>query len=284
MAFEEMKNTLLDFLFPSFCVSCDKPGAWWCEDCRAAVQRLSGSICPKCLNVSGQSQYAVAVGEGKSPSAPFVPPSLEATDGRGKGELDDLFNCNHCIPSLPFKTVNAYGYYHDPKLRSVITALKFNGATALLEDLSRFLSSRQIELPTVDAVVPMPLSEKRLRERGFNQAELIVGIVASSQSSHVPTSQKQPKNPSTLPWDVRRATCDVLFRVSHRDPQSTLEHDVNARRANVVGAFACRGTVPPRVLLVDDVVTTGATAGEAAGALLAAGAQEVHLLTLAIGA
>ena len=242
--FESLKEGMAEVLFPRFCVSCREPGAWWCESCRTAVQYLDNTICPQCLSVGA------------------------CDAGRAT-----------CEGILPFTSVSSFGYYHDPKLRSVITAVKFNGTTALLDDVKAFISSRQLQLPGVDAVIPMPLSQERLRERGFNQAELIAQAIATSitsiRSQVCQVGGMRPDGP---------LTCDILSRVSNRTPQSSLEHDMAARRANVVGAFACHGAVPPNVLLVDDVVTTGATAGEAASALLAAGAQQVHLLTLAIGA
>jgi len=236
--FESVKEGIAEVLFPRFCVSCHEPGAWWCEACRTAVQRLDSLICPRCLDVG---------------TCDTAPP-------RGSARRERVT----CNGHLPFASVLSFGYYHDPKLRSVITVLKFNGTSAVLNDLRSFIVSRPIDLPTVDAVIPMPLAQERLRERGFNQSELIAEAFPSC--------------------NVKRLTCNVLVRTANRVPQSSLEHDAVARRTNVVGAFACHGAVPSSILLVDDVATTGATAGEAAGALLAAGAHQVHLLTLAIGA
>jgi len=246
---ETMKEGVAELLFPRFCVSCREPGAWWCESCQSSVQRLSGRICPRCLGIRTCNPTA-ELGTGLEPIR-----LRSASLGAG---------CETCNGALPFASVSSFGYYHDPKLRSVITALKFNGTSAVLHDLQAFIASRPIDLPMADAVIPMPLSQERLRERGFNQAELIAEALLSC--------------------NVKRETWNVLVRIANRIAQSSLEHDVAARRANVAGAFACHGAVPSNVLLVDDVVTTGATAGEAARALLAAGAQQVHLLTLAIGA
>lgn len=217
----------LDFLFPPHCVACDDPGAWWCETCRGSVEKISGQVCPRCLSVG----------------------------------------CDQtCQGQLPFKSVTSFGYYHDPKLRAVITALKFKGATALMEDVEKFMHANAPAIPEVDAIIPVPLSDKRERERGFNQAQLMAQAL------------KPCLNSDAMIYE------SVLCRVAHRQAQSSLEHDVEARKNNVKGAFSCRALPKPRILLVDDVATTGATAASAAQALLDAGATEVHLVTLAIGA
>ena len=109
------------------------------------------------------------------------------------------------------------------------------------------------------AVVPVPLHPARLRERGFNQAELLAGPVAKALG--VPCLQAA----------MRRLGIEA---------QAGLHAD--ARRHNVVGAFVPGPErVWGKVLLVDDVFSTGATAGACARALLAAGADQVIVLTLA---
>lgn len=223
-----LKRELMDFLFPPFCVTCNQAGEWWCQACRQSVQRLSFKPCPKCL----------------------------------------ALDSHVCVGDLPFDQVTAFGYYHDPKLRAAITALKFQGTTALTKALKSFLMDRAHALSglaaAAAALVPMPLSEKRLKERGFNQAELIAQSVQQTLLPQVSVS-------------------DCLTRRGHRDPQSSVAHDLATRQANVFGCFKVVGQVPRRVILVDDVVTTGATAAEAARVLLASGAEKVSILALVIG-
>lgn len=112
-------------------------------------------------------------------------------------------------------------------------------------------------------VVPVPTTDRRIRERGYNQARLLADVVAHA---------------------LDLALVEALRRGSAPSSQTTLSP--RQRRENVRGAFRMlegRGrSVDGRdVLLVDDVLTTGATAGEAARALVAAGATSVHLLTYA---
>jgi ComF family protein len=118
------------------------------------------------------------------------------------------------------------------------------------------------DLEGVAAVIPIPLSPGRLRERGFNQAELIARAVAREMG---------------LP--LRRR---VLKKTKERPPQAGLS--AAARRANARSAYRARLPRALRgkpLLLVDDVLTTGATAESAARALLVAGAGAVDVLTLA---
>ena len=111
----------------------------------------------------------------------------------------------------------------------------------------------------VDVIVPVPLHPRRLRERGFDQAALIARPLARALS---------------LRLDVRRAR-----RVRHTPAQAAL--DADARTDNVRGAFVARADPRrPRVLLVDDVRTTGATLAACAEALRAAGATEIYTLAL----
>jgi ComF family protein len=147
-------------------------------------------------------------------------------------------------------------------LRSAILALKFRGTRTVGARLGRRLAPR-IAWP-YESIVPVPLHGERLRERGYNQAaEIAHGIELHSGVAQ-----------------VERA----LARVRATQPQTML--GLAARHANVRDAFSAgpdAGRVRGRrVLLVDDVITTGATGCACSAALLSLGAREVYFAALAV--
>ena len=276
--FPAIGEKLADFLFPPSCVACGQAGDWWCADCRDGCQRISGKICPKCLAVVQPLTLPRSRPAGPLPPLPIRHPELDSGSphfewrpqwSQGRPREGQVESPTHgCGGTLPFDQVWALGYYHDPKLRPVITALKFQGVEALWKSLLSFLEghAEAINVPGDGqaALVPMPLSARRLKERGFNQAEFVAQALQERLFPGSPIA-------------------DCLRRTVHAAPQSSLAHDLGARRVNIENAFQASVRPPRRVILVDDVITTGATAAEAASALSAAGAERVSVFCLAIG-
>ena len=176
--------------------------------------------------------------------------------------LDGQGLCSLCRLGLPgYEGAYSYGFYDGP-LRHLIQLFKFEGVPSLAHPLGRYLVRAVPRDRTFDVVVPMPLHWFRRWRRGFNQSELLAREVARRLG---------------LPLSTR-----ALGRQRHAAPQSGLSSA--ARRRNVAGLFAVsdrKSIEGRRVLLVDDVLTTGATAQAAAHALKRAGAAQVVVLTLA---
>ena len=160
------------------------------------------------------------------------------------------------------------GDYDDPLLAELIKKFKFNPTRELGPILGNFLAlfwSGQLLLePHLKkaVLVPIPLSKKRERWRGFNQASVLADELAAQ---------------------LGLESCPGLTRVKNRRPQSTLS--AKDRRRNLAQAFLWRGhsLAGQDLVLVDDVITTGATLEEAARTVKKAGAGKVYGLALAKG-
>jgi len=168
--------------------------------------------------------------------------------------------CGACLREPPpFVAARAAVVYEEEGPGGqAVKRLKYARQLEYLPVLAHWLSEPACQefARAADLILPVPLHRRRLKERGFNQALWLA---------------------RTLPGPVAP---DTLVRTRHTRPQTGL--DPRARRKNVRGAFAVvrpREVEGKRVLLVDDVYTTGATVRECSRALLAAGAREVRVLT-----
>ncbi len=167
--------------------------------------------------------------------------------------------CLDCLGDpLPVDWSVAWGHYRGG-LEHVLRALKFRRHDFLAGPLGGLLRER---LPDADfdAVVPVPMHRRKLRRRGYNQAELLARALAKGMAV--------PCQPRFLSRPEERATQSKLNRLD--------------RRANVRGAFAASPDVAGRrVLLVDDVCTTGETVRACAGELVKKGAARVCAVVVA---
>ncbi len=147
-------------------------------------------------------------------------------------------------------------------LREAVHAFKYDGVTALAAPLGGLLAEYWVSHPMwVDVVVPVPLHVSRVRKRGFNQAAYLARELARQVD----------------------LTVDEGILIRHRATVAQVDLDADERKENVRGAFRCvsAGAVAKRVLLVDDVFTTGSTLEACAMALRRGGARSVQALTLA---
>jgi ComF family protein len=165
--------------------------------------------------------------------------------------------CTACRAHAPPYQRARAPYLHGGALADAIHRLKYEGCFELSRPLGVLFAA--CEPPRADVVAPLPLHAGRLRERGYDQAHLLAA--AAARRFGLPLAP-------------------LLVRVRPTRPQVGL--DRRRRAQNVAGAFRARGRATGlRVCLVDDVLTTGATAAEGAAALLGAGAISVEVRTLA---
>ncbi len=181
--------------------------------------------------------------------------------------------CLNCLQAPPpFRRVVSFATYRGP-LRSIVHAYKYKRIRSLAHPLGRLLAGATATLAT-DApqpmlVVPVPLHPRRLRRRGFNQSRLLA------------TSALRSLRRSHPHWQLSLSPAS-LVRQRETAPQVTLQR--SERWANLEQAFHVsrpQQITGRTVLLIDDIVTTGATVDACARALLAAGASGVLVASLA---
>jgi ComF family protein len=260
-------QSLFATLFPSECRLCDAfltniSRLPVCEECISAMQPMAGSFCARCGErlVSRRSELP--------DGASGVLAGPDGRDARLSIEDDADGICGVCrIAPPPYSVASAYGSY-DTGLRELIHLLKYDSVRPAANVLGSMLAQVIVRMqPAFRAedilVVPVPLHSAKLRQRGFNQAELIARAA-------VKRGARLELSPHLL--ERRRVT------------QSQIGLTQNQRKENLRGAFrvAKRDNVEGReVLLVDDVFTTGTTVSECARVLLRAGASKVWIATVA---
>lgn len=220
-----------------------------CRVCETPLHEVSRiPVCSKCLSspeLFRAEFFCTACG------TPFV----------NRAPLDEAGRCSLCRLGVNgFDQVYTFGAY-DGVLRKLIHLFKFEGVRTLQRPLGGLLAQALPRELAFDAIVPMPLHWRRRWQRGFNQSELLAREI--SRRWHTP---------------VRR----LVRRKKATAPQAGLTSA--QRRKNMQGAFAAKpaeGLKGMRILLIDDVLTTGATASACARALKRAGASQVTFLALA---
>lgn len=217
----------LDLVIPPRCGGCGKLGKRWCADCQRQLTPPPEPLCQIC----GAPQHFRGI-------------------------------CEHCTVARPaFYALRSCAVFKEP-LRPALLKLKYGRdiglGEALAWDVALCLDSLGWQ---AEVIIPIPLSQQRMRERGYNQS----GLIARPLSR-------------IMRW---KYLPNAIQRVRHTRSQVGLT--AAERRENVQAAFTARaGLVQEKTVLVfDDVATTGATLHSASQALLAAGAKRVYALTVA---
>lgn len=241
---------LIDLLFPTpaGCVLCGEPVAGLRTPLLPRrADAPGGPFCPACLQ------------------AVLLPPEGGCVRcGRPDPGPDRL--CRQCWYACPpFHRARAVGIYAGP-LQEAILRFKSRGESWLAEPLGGLLAWRlRCDFFPPDLVVPVPPHPRKLRARGYNQAELLARAVCRRLG---------------LPLAV-----GVLDRQPGLPPQAGLDSAERERNAGAAFRLAPAGRTAvagKTVLLIDDILTTGNTAGACAGTLLAGGARKVDVLVLAV--
>ena len=183
------------------------------------------------------------------------------------GRVDHAFVCRHCeeVPRSYDRARSAVRHEGPP--REAIHLFKYSGGTWMAGDLANLLAGcvdTHYDVESIELVIPVPLHPSRRRKRGYNQAALLASLIAR--------------------WLDKSFKFAVLMRIRNTDTQTRL---TAARRLNNVrGAFDVlrpKAIQGKHILLVDDVMTSGATTNECARVLKAADASVVEVVTVARG-
>jgi len=241
---------LIDLLLPSACAICrslhraDADGIV-CQACLARVVPLGWPQCVRC----GQPRLS-----------PSIPLPIEATPS---GVIPPCRWCSRLVPTI--RAVRSVCRMDEGAGAALVHALKYDGWHAVARPMARRMARLDWPLDVVrerTALVPVPLSSTRRRERGYNQAERLAGALSAE-------------------WGIP-VWADVLER--KRDTRSQVRLTPSERASNVSGAFVAAGFARARlrgahIVLVDDVITTAATINTCAQALADGGARIISCVT-----
>lgn len=246
---KKLLNYFLNLLFPISCLSCNKEGRWLCSSCINTIlsQSHSQTTCPIC-NISGYKDGAVCL------------------KCQNEYQLNIIFIASSYENELIQKLIKTFKYNFIKDLSWPIAEIMINYFSQL--NLANLKTKKLIQL----TVLPSPLSKKRLRWRGFNQSDLLAKIIAKKLNL--------------------RYFSDIIVKTKNAAEQAELNR--KQRLTNIKGAFcfnkkylaqkvsALGGNfLSDYYLIIDDVITTGATLGEMAKVLKANGAKEIWALVVA---
>lgn len=228
---------ILDLIWPPFCVGCKKDTSnfnlfhrYLCPQCLGKIESWDEKRCPRC----------------------------------NKGKLENFFLCKKCKERSFLKGIVAASSYENPILRKALHVFKYQGVANISLPVGRLVAQkfysflqtqkdRQAFPSYLDyLLVPVPLSKRRERKRGFNQARILANLIHAAFEI--------PINP------------DIIKRKKSTRPQREIK-EAKKRKANIKGVFAFNTKITPRMLrgkkvfIVDDITTTGATLEECAKVL-----------------
>lgn len=225
--------SILDVIFPKFCLGCGFLGQYLCQNCQKKLKYLNKDTCLYCEK---NSYFGLT-----------HPKCLK------KNRLDGSLSL----------------FYYNEFFKKIVKNIKYRLALDVWEELKKIIPPDRTEkinlfkkLKKDFFIQPIPLHKERLKERGFNQAQLIADYF-----NHY----------------LNLPTIDALVRKKSTVSQAQTKTK-QLRYGNLMGAFVVKTPVKNKnIILIDDVITSGATVKEATRALKKAGAQQVFCLTLAKG-
>jgi len=244
MSLKIVKNFLLDLIFPRYCLGCEKE----------MTPKQSVLVCDACfgkITLNSGVQCHIC------------------------GLRNRLGTCKRCRQKTPLKGLFAASQYENPILKEMIHKFKYQSVESLKKPLAKliitYIAKELLTDKLINSVlVPIPLALKRKINRGFNQSELLAEEIGKFLNCPV---------------------INLLKRKKFTSPQAEIS-DWQQRKENISGAFSLSTSYPHfyrfrkpinKIILVDDVATSGATLEEAALVLKNAGIKEIYGLVVAKG-
>jgi len=225
-------SNFINLIFPERCFGCRIKGEVFCKSCQGKIITIKKPYCKICK----------------------FPYTESLTYG----------GCSECVSRYPvFKKLITAGIYNGI-LKKLIHLFKYHGKKQLAEPFGKLMAEQWTkEKERVDYIVPVPIHSKRLKERGYNPADLLLNEFNKY-----------------FAYDK----LNILIRVRPTFPQYELNR--KERELNIKGAFEINqdteGLLKNKsILLIDDIFTSGITANEISRILLEAKAKEIYVLTLA---
>lgn len=250
----------LDLIFPIECFSCGQEGNWLCQDCFKEINLLKKQYCLNCKRENNFGEFCL--------------------NCRSNFVLDGVWIASSYEEEIIAKLIKSLKYYFIKAigeelgklliifLNNLINQVRINKFD-LLSGLDWCKFDRVKKLPLIilnfkeNLVMAVPLSKRRQRFRGFNQAEVLARVVAEYFNLNIDFNN--------------------LIRVKHKKAQAKLSE--RQRKENIINCFGWQGNhlSGQNIILVDDVVTTGSTLNECAKILKKNGAGQVWGLVVAKG-
>ena len=259
-----IKDFLLDLIFPRFCLGCQK---------ELGLKQVS-FICETCFNNIPLNDIECHVCGLRTADGTCLP----AQTGR------------QCRSRTSLKGLFAAGHYQDPTLREAINHFKYNSIESLKKPLTELLinylkKEKLIDMLSNSILAPIPLTWRRKINRGFNQSEILAKELSPILNCPVINLLKRQKfnaqQAKITDWKKRKENISGAFTINSKIFNLSTTYPLFTRHP--MSGKRGRPDEIKRVVLVDDVSTSGATLEEAARVLKEAGFKEVYGLVVAKG-
>ncbi|HAI74315.1 MAG TPA: hypothetical protein DCS28_02705 [Candidatus Moranbacteria bacterium] len=233
---QKINKFILDALFPIACFFCGKRDTWLCDECLRKLPLLAFQLCPYCEKEIVSNGHFCEKCK-KTALEKNIPPPLDAL-----------------ICAIKYSGISKF-----------VHLFKYNFVSDLGAPLGKIIVKNFLKsnLPLPDFIIPVPIHKRKLKWRGFNQAEILAQTVSQNLT----------------PGILLPVHSDILVRRSNTRAQMKIKN-YQKRLANIRGAFAVSPEKEDlirdkKILLIDDIATTGATLFECAKILKSAGAKKV---------